>query len=269
MSRARLHAWDVGTARLVSTADAAVRLQRTQNYKETTSHRYYRNKRRRCFLGAPFANRNKTNGSHKIRPRSAWTGKRYEGHPWVFIFSWFVARSCSLLFNGHHSRVVKPCLRQIKEGKKNKNQLCKVFQSSSVLFKLLCCWRQHFIQNNLPDSCSTTHRLLGRQQGGYAGRVEHHIYKMEFYMLTVAKTICQGFLQSRLKLGGSDCTSCHASRPARAPKFPKPFAALPRKYGSEHLFLRRKWLRMRIWSEDNRSVWKGSRAQLHPSPLLT
>lgn len=33
-------------------------------------------------------------------------------------------------------------------------------------------------------------------------------------MLTVANTICQGFLQSRSKLGGSDCTSCHASRSA-------------------------------------------------------
>lgn len=65
-------------------------------------------------------------------------------------------------------------------------------------------------------------------------------------MLTVANTICQGFLQSRLKLGGSDCTSCHVSRLARAPKFPKPFAALPREYGSKHLFLRRKWLRTRM-----------------------
>lgn len=150
----------------MSAAAAAVRLQRTQNYKETTSHRYYRNKRRRCFLGAPLANRNKTRDRIKSE-RSAWTGKRCEGHPRVFIFSWFVARSCSPLFNGHHSRVVRPCLRQIKEGKKKK-QLCKVFQSSSVLFKLRCCWRQHFIQNNLPGSCSTAHRLLGRHLGSRA-----------------------------------------------------------------------------------------------------
>lgn len=50
-----------------------------------------------------------------------------------------------------------------------------------------------------------------RQQGGT--QVASSIrYKMEFYMRTVANTVCQNFLQSCLKLGGSDCTSCHAAR---------------------------------------------------------
>lgn len=133
------HVKDVGTALLVSTANAAVGSQRTQNYKETTSHRCY-TKKQEWFLCAPVVNQIKWSDwlSGLI-----WTGMYVFCKP-LFLEKLF--QYTALVFIAHHSRVVTTYLEQMS-GRREKifflklkvNKSKSIFFFSPFIFKMDGC----------------------------------------------------------------------------------------------------------------------------------